>query len=145
METLRKLKYLMITCLKQHGRISNKMHIIWNGSEYLMGRNFLREQKEFAHYVRTIFAIQLTICKNKFRKMLFFVIFKNKFCEYSTIANFGCITQFSMFSRYVSWCLLATINPLMPGGKKKVTHKQTCSVQLQVCFSMSGLFVTTRH
>ena len=123
METLRKLKYLMITCLKQHGRISKKMHIIWNGSEYLMGRSFLQEQKEFAHYVRIVFAISLTICKNKFRKMLFFVICKNKFCEYTTtIANFGCITQFSTFSRYVSRCLLATINPLMPGGNKKVTH-----------------------
>ena len=35
-----------------------------------------------------------------------------------------------------------TINPLMPGGNKKVTYNLT---KLQVCLTMCDLFVTTRH
>ena len=35
-----------------------------------------------------------------------------------------------------------TINPLMPGGNKKVTHTQLSAAGL---FEMCDLFVTTRH
>ena len=38
------------------------------------------------------------------------------------------------------------LNPLMPGGNKKVNIlKQTCRGKLKVCLSMRDLFVTTRH
>ena len=45
------------------------------------------------------------------------------------------------------------VNPLMPGGNKKVTLlktnlqflKKTYSWKLQVCLSMRYLFVTTSH
>ena len=36
------------------------------------------------------------------------------------------------------------INPLMPGGNKKVTHKQTCSSKLHVSLNICDLFVTAR-
>ena len=37
------------------------------------------------------------------------------------------------------------INPLMPGGNKKVTHNQANLQLSAACLTMRDLFVTTRH